>query len=113
MLELSEANLEESLAQIERPVLALLYADWCLFSRSFKHSFHEATKENNAVEFALTDISDEENMLWERYSIQTVPTLLLFHKGKLIQRVDGNPGEGLQNSSIEDMRRIVKSLPRP
>jgi hypothetical protein len=45
---------------------------------------------------AIVDLGDFENPLWETFTIDIVPTVLLFNSGKIIQRYDGVAGQGFE-----------------
>jgi hypothetical protein len=52
-------------------------------------------------------INDDNNPLWDRFSINTVPTLIAFDKGEVISRRDSKMGLGLDKS---DVYSILKEL---
>jgi len=52
---------------------------------------------------ASVDLSDFKNPLWEIFSVQVVPTIILFKDGKPVFRTDGILGGGLSRESLNDM----------
>jgi len=52
--------------------------------------------------FAAVYLDDEENPLWEDYAVEVVPTLALFRGGKLVDRLDGILGYGIDRKMVDD-----------
>lgn len=50
-------------------------------------------------------IDEEENPLWDEYSIEIVPTVLFFENGKVVRRLDGKPGRGLAGRDLGEALR--------
>jgi len=48
-------------------------------------------------------INDDDNPLWDRFSISAVPTLIAFDKGKIISRRDTKMGVGLNESDLNSL----------
>jgi thiol-disulfide isomerase/thioredoxin len=85
-----------------RNILAVFYADWCPFCRTFLELF-ETTMKNKANPVGATvDISDTQNPLWETFEIAIVPTLIGFRNGKAVVRKNGVAGVGLGNHELND-----------
>jgi hypothetical protein len=57
-------------------------------------------------------IDDWENPLWDEYRIDVVPTLVLYEKGKPVDRRDGVLGRGLGEKDIEGILAHVPQAPR-
>jgi thioredoxin 1 len=91
-----------------KKTLVMFYADWCPFCQSFKPTFeYIANSANNNIGFYASMINDDNNPLWDRFSINTVPTLIAFDKGEVISRRDSKMGLGLDKS---DVYSILKEL---
>ena len=81
-------------------VLALFYASWCPYCMRFVPVF-----DKKVVNFGVGDIihvllDDFDNPLWSDYSIDAVPTLIFFEKGKVCKRLDGKIGAGLNEKQL-------------
>ena len=46
-------------------------------------------------------VNDDDKLLWDRFSIGAVPTLIAFDKGKIISRRDAKIGVGLNESDLD------------
>ncbi len=92
-----------------RNVLAVFYASWCPFCRTFLTIFESAMMKKTNPQGALVDISDEDNPLWETFEVDIVPTLVGFRDGLAIVRKDGVAGAGLGMPELKDaLRKIEK-----
>ena len=94
MIEITKkAELEKNLVSKEKSVV-LFYSSWCPFCRRFLTTFKKSS-ENKKLQFLLARIDDDENPIWEEFSIEAVPTIIYFTKNKVVQRMDGQLGLGL------------------
>jgi thioredoxin 1 len=92
-----------------RNILALFYASWCPFCRSFLGIFESTMIRKTNPQGALVDISDENNPLWETFKVDIVPTLIGFRDGVTIVRKDGVAGAGLGATDLQDaLRKLEK-----
>ena len=85
-------------------VAALFYATWCHYCRAFKPAFESKAGEmrKRGYEAVGAVIDGDSNPLWDRYSIEIVPTVIFFENGKVVKRLDGKPGMGLGARDLED-----------
>jgi len=88
-----------------RDILAVFYAGWCPFCRTFLRTFESTMAKKTTPNGALVDISDESNPLWEVFNVSIVPTLVGFRDGETIVRKDGIAGAGLDISDLQDALR--------
>lgn len=89
----------------DKKTLVLFYADWCPYCANFKPTFEEIDSKNIQKKAAL--VNEDENPLWDRFKIHSIPTMIAFRKGKVITRRDAKMGVGLTRS---DMESIVGEL---
>jgi thioredoxin 1 len=81
-------------------------ADWCPFCREFLPKF-EGLGPLATGHLALGDLTDEETPLWERFSVEVVPTVIVFRDGAPILRRDGRLGRGLNESDLKAVRATL------
>jgi hypothetical protein len=53
-------------------------------------------------------LNEDDNPLWEKFSINSVPTLIAFDKGKLVARRDAKMGIGLRKSDLNSVLEELK-----
>jgi thioredoxin 1 len=95
-----EYDLDEALKSRGR-VFVLFYASWCPFSQRFLPIFENYAREN--PEKCLRVKTDDKAKLCEKYSVNIVPTVLLFENGKVAKRLDGAPGAGLNEKQLKKL----------
>ena len=81
-------------------VLVDCYADWCGPCKMLSPIIDEVAKENNTCSFYKLNVDDNEEIARE-YGIMSIPTLLIFNDGKLI-----NTSIGLK--SKEEINDLIK-----
>jgi thioredoxin 1 len=105
-----EPNQFDSLLASKEKALVMFYADWCPFCQRFKPVFESAitTKStSNGYKFYASKVNDDDNPLWDRFSISAVPTLIAFDKGKIISRRDAKMGIGLNESDLDSLLKEI------
>jgi thioredoxin 1 len=78
-------------------VFVLFYASWCPFSQRFLPVFQKVAETSRDC---LRVVTDDKASLCEKYSVDIVPTVLLFEKGTVTKRLDGEPGVGLNETKL-------------
>jgi thioredoxin 1 len=105
-----EPNQFDNLLSSKEKALVMFYADWCPFCQRFKPVFESTitTKStSNGYKFYGSKLNDDDNPLWDRFSISAVPTLIAFDKGKIISRRDAKMGIGLNKSDLDSLLKEV------
>ena len=105
ILTLTDDNFDEKLAQIEEPVLVDFSAAWCAPCKTILPILEQiAVEMAGRARVAKIDV-DENGDLVNRFGIRSVPTLVVFKDGKVVdQLVGAAPKEKL-------VRLVTKHLP--
>jgi len=95
-----EYDIEKALRNKEK-VFVLFYASWCPFSRRFLPIFekYSETRPQSCMRVKI----DDKAKLTEKYSVDVVPTVLVFEKGTVTKRLDGEPGAGLDEKQFKNL----------
>ena len=97
-----EYELEKNLKDKSK-VFVLFYASWCPFSRRFLPVFEKYSEDNpqNCIQVKI----DDKPKLSEKYSVDVVPTVLVFERGKVTKRLDGEAGAGLDEKKFKKLTK--------
>lgn len=90
-----------------------VHATWCPFCRVFKPVFERVLK--TLPELTPIDllIDDEENPIWEKYGIETIPTILMFENGVEKDRLVATPAVGLNEKQFRQRMEAYTSAAQP
>lgn len=100
-----ESNQFDKILSSQEKSLVMFYADWCPFCRKFKPIFETSENSSLNTKFYESNIDDDNNPLWERFSINAVPTIIAFEKGEIISRRDAKMGTGLVKSDLDSIMK--------
>ena len=104
ILPLTEANFEQEVLQAEGPVLVDLFAPWCGPCRALAPVLDALAEDRPELRIGKIDV-DAQPELAARFDVMTVPTLLLFRSGRLLQRMAG----AKTTAELEDFLRSGKA----
>ncbi|MGD0204249.1 MAG: thioredoxin family protein [Candidatus Bathyarchaeia archaeon] len=91
-------------------VLALFYASWCPYCIRFVPVFDKKMVNFSVGSIIHVLLDDYDNPLWDEYSIEAVPTVIFFDKGKVCRRLDGELGVGLNEKQLKAWLEEFKVL---
>ena len=91
--------------------LVMFYADWCPYCQRFKPIFESAAAKSKSSTTSCkmyeAQVNDDDNPLWDRFSINAVPTVIAFDKGNIISRRDAKMSAGLNESDLDSILKEV------
>jgi thioredoxin 1 len=118
-LTLAVDNLEpdkiDNILSKDKKFLIMFYADWCPFCQKFKPIFESLPsliprESEIKTEYRTygAKVNDDDNPLWEKFSINSIPTLIAFEEGRIVARRDAKMGIGLTKSDLDSIMRETK-----
>ena len=102
IIEVSERRDLDLVLKQNQKVLALFCSSWCPFCRSFFPAFNKEIVKYGFEQVIRVYLEDDDNTLWEEYSIEAVPTVILFDKTQVSSRLDAGLGAGLNEKKFRE-----------
>jgi thioredoxin 1 len=86
---IGDENFGKEVLESDQPVLVDFWATWCAPCRAIAPSVEElATQYKGKVKVAKMDIDSNQNTP-QQYGIRSIPTLLVFKGGKVVEQIVG------------------------
>ena len=85
---LTTDNFEEEVLKSEVPVLVDFWATWCGPCQALSPIVEEVAGEVEGVKVGKVDVDDQDKLA-RKYKIFSIPTLLVFRNGEVVQRSVG------------------------
>ena len=88
IVNITNANFKQEVLDSEKKVLVDFWAPWCGPCRLVSPIVDEIAEENAAIKVAKINI-DEQPQLASQYGVMSIPTLLVFENGDVIEKAVG------------------------
>lgn len=88
-LTFTKNNFEELVLNADKPVLVDFWAPWCMPCRMLAPTIEEIAEDAEGKAYVGKVNVDEEAELAIKYGVRSIPTLLFFEKGQLVNRMVG------------------------
>jgi thioredoxin 2 len=88
-IELNETNFDHVVVNSELPVIVDFWAPWCGPCKMMAPVFNEVSQKYPLKVMFVKVNTEEQQSLGAKYSIRSIPTLIVYKNGKEVKRVSG------------------------
>jgi thioredoxin 1 len=104
VLNIGDSEFKKEVLESREPVLVDFWATWCAPCRAIAPAVEElATQYKGKVKVAKINVDDNQDTP-QQYGVRSIPTLLLFKGGKVVEQIVG----AVAKSRLEDaLKKVV------
>lgn len=89
VINLTSENFENEVIQSDKTVLVDFFANWCAPCRVMSSVVDEIAKEHPEIKVCKINV-DEQPQLAARFSVESIPTLIVFKNGSAVKSAVGS-----------------------
>ncbi|MGN1280392.1 MAG: thioredoxin [Succinivibrio sp.] len=101
VIHITDDQFETEVLNSDKPVLVDFWAKWCGPCRSIGPFIEELSEEMDNVKFVKVDI-DENSAYASKFGVMSIPNLILFKNGEIVNRQIGALPKGELKAFIEN-----------
>jgi thioredoxin 1 len=104
IITLTDATFDETVQGSDKPIVVDFWAEWCGPCKQIAPILKEIATENaTKITIAKLNVDDNPEMAM-RFSVQSIPTLLVFKNGVLAKRMVGAKGK---NAMLQELSEFL------
>lgn len=102
-LVITEANFQQEVLESKVPVMVEFGATWCGPCKIMAPVISQLASELTGVKIATLDV-DEQSGLAQQYNVMSVPTMLFFKDGKVMDQMVGVQDKGTLKAKLDELK---------
>ena len=99
----TEANFQTDVIDSKVPVMVEFGATWCTPCKILAPIIHELSTEMQGVKIGMLDV-DEQSNIAQQFNVMSVPTMLFFKDGKVMDQMVGVQSKDVIKSKLEELK---------
>jgi thioredoxin 1 len=89
------------------PVLVDFWAEWCGPCKTISPAIQKIAKEYKGRLLTVKINVDQKQQIAAQYQVQSIPTIMMFNRGKIIMRLTGAlPYDALKSEVLKQLEKI-------
>lgn len=101
-MEVTKEEFDRIISNGHKLVVVDFFADWCMPCLMMAPIIEELAEDMKEVKFVKIDVDDNPEIS-NRYEIRSIPTLIFFRNGKMIDKIVGGMDEDILKERIESL----------
>lgn len=101
-MEVTKEEFSRIVSNGHKLIVVDFFADWCMPCLMMAPVIEELAEDMKDIKFVKIDV-DDNSELSEKYEIRSIPTLIFFSKGKMVDKVIGGMDEDSLREKIESL----------